>query len=230
MEQNLEKVQAKIGWKFAKIELLREALTHRSYLNENRRFKIDHNERMEFLGDAVLELVVTEYLFNHFPNPEGELTNWRAALVNGEMLAKIAKELELENEILMSKGERKDTGKARQYILANAMEALIGAVYLDGGYDPAKAFILKSIIVKLDGILKNKSYLDPKSYFQEKAQELVQVTPHYEVEKQWGPDHDKKFLVAVFLGAERVAEGTGSSKQEAQRRAAENALKVKGWK
>lgn len=224
-----EELEKKIGAEFSNKELLNQAVTHRSYLNENRNYSLPHNERLEFLGDAVLELVVTEYLFEKYPNPEGELTNWRAALVNGEMLSKIAKEIEIEDFILMSKGERKDTGKARQYILANAMEAIIGAIYLDQGYEPVKSFIEKNIIVKFKDVLKTKSYLDPKSYFQEKAQEIEQITPHYEVVEEWGPDHDKQFKVAVFLNKEKIAEGEGMSKQEAQRNAAENALKVKNW-
>lgn len=225
----LQKAGEKIGVNFSKEGFLEEALTHRSYLNENRSLKISHNERLEFLGDAVLELVVTEYLFENFPNPEGDLTNWRASLVNGEHLATIAKKLEIEEYILMSKGEKKDHGKARMYILANAMEAIIGAIYLDRGYQEAKDFINKNIIVHLKDILKNKSYLDAKSFFQEKAQEIFQITPHYELIKEWGPDHDKKFLVALMLGTEKIAEGEGMSKQEAQRSAAQNGLAEKGW-
>ena len=184
---------------------------------------------MEFLGDAVLELAVTEHLYRNYENPEGELTNWRAALVNGEMLAKIADDLGLEDFLLMSRGERKDTGKARQYLLANAVESVIGSIYLDQGFESSRKFIEENIIVRLPDILKTKSYLDPKSYFQEKAQELAQVTPHYEVIKEWGPDHEKKFLMGVYLEEEKIAEGEGDSKQEAQRKAAEEALKVKGW-
>lgn len=230
MQEELAKLAGKINIKFRNIELLQEALTHRSFINENRSYELGHNERLEFLGDAVLELVVTEYLFQNYSNPEGELTNWRAALVNGEMLAVIANEIGIEDYLLMSRGERKDTGKARQYLLANAIEAIIGAIYLDQGYDSAKEFIHTYVIVKLPEVLRTKSYLDPKSYFQEKAQELVQVTPHYEVIKEWGPDHNKQFLVGVFLGQEKIAEGQGSSKQEAQRKAAENGLLAKGWK
>ena len=204
-------------------------MTHRSYLNENRKHHFDHNERMEFLGDAVLELVVTEYLYNNFDNPEGELTNWRAALVNGEMLATVADELDIEEYLLMSRGEKKDTGKARQYLLANAIEAIIGSIYLDSGYENSKKFILSNIVVHLDKIIETKSYLDPKSYFQEMAQENEQVTPHYEVIKEWGPDHEKNFLVGVFLDDVKVADGEGMSKQEAQRDAAANALKAKSW-
>ena len=229
MQEQARKLAAKLGLDFKDYQILQEALTHRSFLNENRNYKLSHNERLEFLGDAVLELSVTEHLFNNYQNPEGDLTNWRAALVNGEMLAKIGQEIGIEEFILMSKGESKDTGKARQYILANAMEAIIGAIYLDLGFEEANNFIQKFIISKLPEVLKTKSYQDPKSYFQEKAQEVVQVTPHYEVVKEWGPDHDKRFLVAVFLGNEKVAEGEGASKQEAQRNAAEEGLKVKGW-
>jgi ribonuclease-3 len=225
----LKKLTDSLGLSFKNSKYLQEALTHRSYLNENRQYQLPHNERLEFLGDAVLELSVTEYLFKKFENPEGDLTSWRASLVNGEMLAKIAREIKLDDFLLMSRGEKKDTGKARNYILANAMEALIGAIYLDQGFKKADEFINKFIVVKLPEILKNKSYLDPKSYFQEKAQEIVQVTPHYELVKEWGPDHDKKFLVAVFLKDEKVAEGEGESKQEAQRNAAEKGLTEKGW-
>jgi ribonuclease-3 len=228
-EKELKKLTSSLGLSFKNSKYLQEALTHRSYLNENRQYQLPHNERLEFLGDAVLELSVTEYLFKNFENPEGDLTSWRASLVNGEMLATIAKEIKLDDFLLMSRGEKKDTGKARNYILANAMEALIGAVYLDQGFKKADEFINKYIVVKLPDILKNKSYLDPKSYFQEKAQEIVQVTPHYELVKEWGPDHDKKFLVAVFLGEEKVAEGEGMSKQEAERNAAGNGLTQKGW-
>lgn len=225
----IESLAKKIGVNFKDISFLQQAVTHRSYLNENRGYKLDHNERLEFLGDAVLELAVTEYLYEKFSNPEGELTSWRAALVNGEMLASIAKELGVEEFLLMSKGEAKDTGRARQYLLANSMEAIIGAVYLDQGYEESKKFILNTIIVKLDDILKSKSYLDSKSYFQEKAQEKEKITPSYRVVKEWGPDHDRHFIVGVYLAEELVAEGEGASKQEAQREAARKGLEVKGW-
>jgi ribonuclease-3 len=222
-------LEKNLGLKFENHDLFREALTHRSFLNENRRYKIEHNERLEFLGDAVLELITTEYLYLNYSNPEGELTNWRAALVNGEMLARVASEIGIEDFLLMSKGEKKDTGKARQYLLANAVEAIIGAIYLDQGYQPAQKFVLENIVVKLPEILESKSYLDAKSYFQEKAQEATGVTPHYEVLKEWGPDHEKHFIIGVFLGDEKVAEGEGSSKQEAQRKAAEEGLKSRNW-
>lgn len=215
--------------KFKNKNLLQQALTHRSYLNENPDFKLDHNERLEFLGDAVLELAVTEYLFQNYQEPEGKLTSWRAALVNAEMLAQKAKELGLSDEILLSKGEAKDTGKARNYILANALEALIGAIYLDQGYEAAKNFIHENILIELSKILANKLYLDAKSQFQEQAQEKVNITPEYKVLKEWGPDHDKKFKIGVYLGAEFVASAVGSSKQEAQQKAAQSALRIKNW-
>ncbi|EKE15836.1 MAG: hypothetical protein ACD_11C00103G0038 [uncultured bacterium] len=225
----IESLSKKIGVKFKEISLLQQAVTHRSYLNENRGYKLDHNERLEFLGDAVLELAVTEYLYGKFSNPEGELTSWRASLVNGEMLASIAKELGVEEFLLMSKGEAKDTGRARQYLLANSIEAIIGAIYLDQGYEEAKKFILDNVVIKLDDILKSKSYLDSKSYFQEKSQEKEKTTPSYRVIKEWGPDHDRHFVVGVYLAEKLVAEGEGASKQEAQREAAKKGLEVKGW-
>ncbi len=219
----------KLKVEFNNPDLLQQAITHRSYLNENRGYKLDHNERLEFLGDAVLELAVTEHLYQNYPNPEGELTSWRAALVNGDMLSRIAKDLEVEKFLLMSRGEAKDTGRARVYLLANALEAIIGAVYLDRGYEIARDFIARNVIVLLDEILERKLYADPKSLFQEKAQEKVKATPSYRALKEWGPDHDKHFVVGVYLGEELIAEGEGKSKQEAQRMAAENALKAKKW-
>lgn len=219
----------KIGIQFKDIKLLQQALTHRSYLNEHREYELDHNERLEFLGDAVLELVVTEYLYKNYTNPEGELTSWRAALVNGENLAQIAKTLGVEEYLLMSKGEAKDTGRARQYLLANAMEAIIGAIYLDQGYETSEKFIFKNVIFSLDDVLKNKLYMDPKSFFQERAQDVVKVTPSYRVLEESGPDHDKHFIVGVYLGDNLIAKGEGNSKQEAQREAAKNGLKEKNW-
>lgn len=225
----IESLAKKIGVDFNNIELLRQAVTHRSYLNENRDHSLEHNERLEFLGDAVLELIITEYLYNNYKNPEGELTSWRSALVNGEMLAHVAQDLGVENFLLMSRGEAKDTGRARQYLLANAMEAIIGATYLDQGYEISKKFVLENVAVRLKEILEKKLYLDPKSYFQEKAQENSKITPSYRVMKEWGPDHDKHFIVGVFLADELVAEGEGNSKQEAQREAARKGLEVKKW-
>jgi ribonuclease-3 len=225
-------LEKKLGIKFNDPNFLQQALTHRSYLNEHRDYKLDHNERLEFLGDAVLELVVTEYLYENFPNPEGELTNWRAALVNGEMLAKISGRIGVEEFLLMSRGEAKDTGKARQYLLANAFEAITGAIYLDqkeNGYDEAKKFIMKNVVVELPEIIEKKLYMDPKSRFQEVAQDKVGVTPAYRVLEESGPDHDRKFTVGIYLHDELIAKGDGSSKQEAQRNAAAAALEVKGW-
>ena len=228
----ISELAKKLGIKFNNIDLLQQALTHRSYLNEHRDYKLDHNERLEFLGDAVLELVVTEYLYENYPNPEGELTNWRAALVNGEMLAKISGRMGVEEYLLMSRGEAKDTGKARQYLLANAFEAITGAIYLDqkeNGYAEAKKFIMQNVVVELAEIIEKKLYMDPKSRFQEVSQDKVGVTPAYRVLEESGPDHDRKFTVGIYLHDELIAKGDGSSKQEAQRNAAAAALEVKGW-
>ncbi len=226
----IEELSQRLGVKFNNLDLLREALVHRSYINEHPGFRLGHNERLEFLGDAVLELVVTEYLFKHYDNPEGELTNWRAALVNSKMLAQTAEKLGLYDYLYLSHGEAKDSNpKARSYIMANTMEAVIGAMYLDRGWDVVKEFIEKNIIVNLPYILKNKLYLDAKSHFQEKAQEKVGVTPSYHVLDESGPDHAKVFVVGVFLGDELVAKGKGGSKQEAQMAAARKGLEVKGW-
>jgi ribonuclease III len=225
----LQELEQAIGVTFANKDLLLQALTHRSYLNENTSWHLDHNERLEFLGDAVLELVVTEYLYNNYPNPEGELTNWRAALVNAVMLADISKKFNLNNYLLLSRGEAKDTGRARQYILANAIEAIIGAIYIDQGYDMAKQFISKFVLDELSSVLSDKKYKDAKSLFQEAAQEHTGITPNYDVVDQWGPDHAKNFKVAVVLGDEKIAEGEGQSKQEAQQEAAQQALDIKGW-
>jgi len=227
--QNVEKLEEKIKIKFNNPNLLQQAVTHRSYLNENRGYELDHNERLEFLGDAVLELVVTQYLYNNFPNPEGELTNWRASLVNKDMLASVSRGLDVDEFLLMSRGEAKDTGRAREYLLANALEAIIGAIYLDQGYDPSKKFILDNIVVHLERVIREKLYLDPKSLFQEESQDKVGITPNYRVISEMGPDHNKKFVVGVYLEEDEVAQGEGASKQEAQRNAAKNGLEAKGW-
>jgi ribonuclease-3 len=230
MPFNHSKLEKRIGIKFKNKDLLKEALTHRSYLNERPNLRLKHNERLEFLGDAVLELVVTEYLYRRYPDkPEGELTNFRAALVKATMLYEIASELELDNFLLLSRGEAKDLGKGRQYILANAVEALIGAIYLDKGYKPAKSFVEKNILSQLENVIKEGLLKDAKSLFQEKAQEIVNTTPTYKVLKEWGPDHAKHFVIGVYLGNELVAQGEGSSKQEAEQSAAEAALKKKKW-
>lgn len=225
-EDKLAQLENKIDIKFKDRSILLQALTHRSYLNENPKWGQDHNERLEFLGDAVLELVVTEYLYKTYPNPEGELTNWRAALVNAVTLSKITSEFDLNDYILLSKGETRDTGRARQFILANAMESLIGAIYLDQGYDASEKFVKKFILKELPGIIENKLYRDPKSLFQEYAQERVGITPTYKVIDERGPDHARQFKVGVYLHTDSppLGIGEGPSKQEAQQKAAENAL------
>jgi ribonuclease-3 len=224
---DLSKLETKIKIQFKDRNLLQSSLTHRSYLNENRKWPLPHNERLEFLGDAVLELITTEYLYRNFPNPEGELTNLRSALVNYKMLSEIAQTIGLEDYILLSKGEAKDTGRARQVILANAIEALIGAIYLDQGFTVVGDFINENVINQLKPILSAGKILDPKSKFQELTQEKLGITPHYKVLTEWGPDHSKSFEVGVFVGERQIAKGVGSSKQEAEIAAAENGLKVK---
>ena len=228
MENQKEKIKEfenKIKIRFKDENLLLQALVHRSYLNENPKFELDHNERLEFLVDAVLELVVTEYLYKNFKESEGELTNWRAALVKTEMLAKVAKDLEIEKYLLMSKGEasQKD-GKSRNTILANAFEALLGAIYLDKNYNKARDFVQKNLIKHLPEILEKKLYKDSKSLFQEIVQEKFRITPEYKVVSEEGPDHNKKFLIRVLIGEKEIAEGEGYSKQEAEEAAARKAL------
>jgi len=226
---DLSQLELNLGITFQNKDLLLQSLTHRSYINENSKFHLDHNERLEFLGDAVLELAVTEHLYKNYPNPEGDLTSWRAALVNAKILSTIASNIGLNDFLLLSRGEAKDTGKARQIILANAIEAVIGAIYLDQGYGVAENFIEGNIIAELSAIIKGKSYKDSKSYFQEKAQEAEGVTPTYEVLEEWGPDHAKQFRIGVFLNSAMAGVGEGESKQDAQQAAAEDALKKMGW-
>ena len=218
------KLENKININFKNRDLLQIALTHRSYLNENRSYALPHNERLEFLGDAVLEVITTEYLYRNFENPEGELTNLRSSLVNYRLLSEIAREIGLEDFILLSRGETKDTGRARQVILANAIEALIGAIYLDQGLDKAKDFIDAFILVKLPAILKEQAYLDPKSSLQEIVQEKMSITPNYKVISESGPDHAKTFVVGVYIDDRLIGQGTGPSKQDAEVEAAKNAL------
>src|SRR3989344_3448312 len=222
--------ERRLGVSFNKQELLEEALTHRSYLNEHPRWKYPHNERLEFLGDAVLELAVSENLFERFPEkPEGDLTNLRAALVRAEMLAQVAHEAGVNDVIRLSRGEAKDTGRARDVILANAFEAIIGALYLDQGFRIVKAYLKRTLLPKLEYILVSGAFRDSKSRFQEVAQEKLRITPSYAVLSQRGPDHARIFTVGVYLGEELVAKGEGPSKQIAQQRAAEQALKKKRW-
>lgn len=216
---------------FRNKDLLIQAFCHRSYLNENPDFYLSHNERLEFLGDAVLELITTDYLFRNYPDkPEGEMTGWRASLVNANILSDTSKELGFEDFLLLSSGEEKEKGKARKYILSDTFEAFIGALYLDQGYESCRKFIEKDLIEKkLDEIIEKKLFKDPKSLFQERAQEIVGITPNYQVLEETGPDHLKHFVVGVMLGEELVAKGDGSSKHEAELKAAEEALKVKDW-
>jgi len=216
---------------FKNKELLTQAFVHRSYINEHPEFSLAHNERLEFLGDAVLEIIVTEYLFLNYPRtPEGTLTNWRASIVNAKMLARVASEIDLDSYLYLSRGEKKDVfSKARQYITANAMEALIGAIYLDQGLEIVRKFITQFIIAKLAYIIENQLYVDPKSRFQEKAQEYLKMTPIYKVLSETGPDHAKDFIVGLYLGKDMIAQGQGSSKQEAQVEAARQGLRTKGW-
>lgn len=230
MNIDLSALEQIIGTVFSDKQFLLTAVTHRSYLNEHREATHDHNERLEFLGDAVLELVATDYLFKKYPEkPEGELTAIRAALVNTVSLSDASTKLGVNEYLLMSKGEAKDTGRARQYILANAFEALIGAIYLDQDYQAASEFIAQHLFSKTEQIVEKRLWQDPKSRFQELAQEHVNITPTYETLSQEGPDHDRIFTVGVYLRHELVAEGQGRAKQEAEQAAAEKAVEIKGW-
>ena len=227
----LSNLESKLKLPFKNKELLQQAFVHRSYLNENRNFHLAHNERLEFLGDAVLELIVTEHLYQAYPDkPEGDLTAWRAALVNTKMLSIVGRELGFNDYLMLSHGEAKEEGKARDYILANTVEAFIGALYLDQGLPNAKKFITLNILSRLEEVLADKLFLDAKSRFQELAQEKTGITPTYSVIKEWGPDHAKNFKIGVYLEKDLTAEGEGSSKQEAEESAAKNALTEKGWK
>lgn len=218
-----------LGLSFNNLDYFVEALTHRSYLNENRGAG-NHNERLEFLGDAVLELAVTRFLYERFPNkPEGDLTAYRAALVNTYSLADTAKLIGLNDMLLLSKGEKKDTGRARDIILANAFEAVLGAIYLDQGYDAAEAFVAKNLHPKIDQVIATRAYQDAKSLFQELSQDKKGVTPTYRMISEEGPDHDKQFTVGVFLTDGEIARGEGKSKQEAEQSAAQAALDKVGW-
>jgi ribonuclease III len=222
--------EKKLGLKFKNKDLLIQAFCHRSYLNENPDFYLSHNERLEFLGDAVLELVVTEILYQNYPEKsEGELTNWRASLVNAKVLGDLARTLGFNDFLLLSKGEEKELGKARAYILADVFETLVGALYLDQGYDACRKLIKKHLTEKLPEIIEKGLFRDAKSRFQEESQERVDITPSYKVIEEWGPDHAKHFIIGVFLEEELIAKGEGSSKQEAEEKAAQNALEAKDW-
>lgn len=221
---DIKKFEAALGVEFNDKNLLVSAVVHRSYLNENPGFALTHNERLEFLGDAVVELVVTEYLYKTYPNPEGELTNWRSALVNYRTLAGRAQALGVNDFLLLSRGESRDNGRARQIILANAYESIVGAIYLDQGYEQVAEFIKRDVLPLLPDILQKGTYLDPKSKFQEISQAQTGVTPEYRVLHEVGPDHAKEFTIGVFVGHKQLGSGVGLSKQEAESQAAENAL------
>jgi ribonuclease-3 len=224
------KVAEKLGLKFNDIELLKRAFVHRSYINENQGTGLKHNERLEFLGDAVLELAASVELFGKYPDrPEGELTAFRASIVNTVSLADTAEELQFSNYLMLSRGESKDTGKARQSILADTFEAVIGAIFLDQGFDSAEAFIGKNLYHKLDEIVEKGLWRDAKSFVQEKSQEILGETPHYRVTGESGADHDKTFTIGIYFGKELVAEGDGKSKQDAEQIAAQKALNLKKW-
>jgi ribonuclease-3 len=230
MDINFADFEKKAGVAWKDKGLLKQAFTHRSYINENRGTRLEHNERLEFLGDAVLELVVTDFLYRTYPaKPEGELTTYRSALVNAITLAEVASNLGMNDFLLLSRGEAKDVGRARQYILANTFEAVVGAIYLDQGYEVAKSFIERNIFVFADKMIARGNLVDAKSLFQEKAQEKVGVTPSYKLVRESGPDHDKSFTVGVLIGREQIATGEGKSKQEAEQDAALRALEAKGW-
>lgn len=221
-------LEKEIGVHFRNKDFLLQALTHRSAVRESRAH--GHNERCEFLGDAVLELVATEHLYQFREKTEGEMTNWRAALVRGEHLAKVGRSIKLGQYLFMSRGEEASGGRDKESTLANAVEAVIGAIFLDQGYEAANDFCHKYIILDLHELVAQGKDRDEKSVFQERSQELLGVTPHYDVISESGPDHDKIFVCAAFLADEKVAEGEGTSKQKAEQAAAKAALKVKEWK
>lgn len=222
---DIDKFEKQTGLHFEDKKLLEMVFTHRSYLNEAGTSDLEHNERLEFLGDAVLELVVTDYLYKNFTNPEGELTNWRSSIVRGEILARVAGELELGEFLFLSRGEDKSGGRTRTLILANTFEALIGAIYLDAGYKDAEKFISQHLIALLPEIIEKKLYIDPKSRLQELSQEKMGSTPEYRVIGEEGPDHTKMFTVGVYVNKKLLAQGVGSSKQKAETAAASEAIK-----
>ena len=224
-----KKLEKQIGIIFKDYNLLKTAFIHRSYINEHKNNNLEHNERLEFLGDAVLELVVTEHLYSNYPNPEGDLTNWRSALVKGEMLAKIASKLSLGEYLFLSRGEENSGGRKKDYLLANVFEALIGVIYLELGYKKVKKFIEKFLLVHLENILETGAHIDAKSHLQEIAQDKVGVTPNYQLLHEEGPDHNKIFTMGAYIGERNVGKGKGSSKQMAEQMAAEDALKRLKW-
>ncbi|MEX0651856.1 MAG: ribonuclease III [Candidatus Paceibacterota bacterium] len=230
MVKSIKEFEKRLGVSFNDSNVLRQAFTHRSYINEHKEGGLEHNERLEFLGDAVLELAVTDFLYKKYPErTEGELTAFRAALVNTNSLSEASTLLEVNDFLLLSKGESQDTGRARQYILANTFESIVGALYLDQGYDASEKFIADNLFGLIDEIVSKRLWQDSKSLFQEKAQENASVTPRYELIEEKGPDHDREFVIGVFLNKDMVATGKGRAKQEAEQEAAKNALEVKNW-
>lgn len=225
------KLEKKLNIKFKNKDLLEQAFVHRSYINENKNFKLSHNERLEFLGDAVLELVVTEYLYKKYPeSPEGELTSYRSALVNAITLSKIAGDLGMNEFLLLSKGESKDMGRARTIILANTFEAFVGALFESNGYEEAEKFIHKNLLEKIgEDVVKKSLWRDAKSLLQEKAQEVLNITPAYKMISETGPDHNKMFTIGLYFDAKLITEGKGHSKQEAEQEAAKKALDIYKW-
>ena len=222
----LEALEKEIGYTFKNKNLLKEALTHRSYLNENKNWKLPHNERLEFLGDAVLQLISSEYLFKKYENsPEGDMTNYRSAVVCTNSIGEEAKRLGYGEMLLLSNGEENTGGRSREYILANTFEAVLGALYLEKGLEFCRKFLEKELFYKIEDVIEKEKYKDAKSIFQEKAQEKYGITPTYKIEDSWGPDHEKNFKVGVFLNDNLWAEGQGKSKQKAEQNAAEKALK-----
>jgi len=230
MGKNIKEFETELGVSFNDSNVLQRAFTHRSYINEHKESGLEHNERLEFLGDAVLELAVTDFLFNKYPDKtEGELTSYRAALVNTNSLSDASTRLGINKYLLLSKGEAQDTGRARQYILANTFEAIVGALYVDQGYSAAEKFIADNLFGLIEEIVSKRLWQDSKSLFQEKAQEHVSITPRYELIEEKGPDHDREFVIGVYLNKEIIATGKGQAKQEAEQEAAKNALEAKGW-
>jgi ribonuclease-3 len=215
---------------FENKRLLQQAFIHRSYINEHKNTDLEHNERLEFLGDAVLELVVTDFLFEKYSNiAEGRLTAYRSALVRTESISAAARSMGMNDLLMLSKGEARDEGKARDYILANTFEAFVGSVYVDQGYDIARGVIKETLFDQIDTVIKEGTWRDAKSYVQEKAQEIYSETPRYELVSSEGPDHDKHFVMSIYFGDKEIAEGAGNSKQKAQQDAAQKAIQSEDW-
>lgn len=225
--EEINKIIKKIGVEFKNISLLKTAFTHRSYLNENRGKGLENNERLEFLGDAVLELIISSYLFEKYPKKtEGDLTSIRAAIVRTESLGEETRRLDLGQYLKMSKGEEDSGGKEKEYLLANLYEAILGAIYLEHGYDVCKDFVSRTLLLKIDKIISEKLFIDPKTKIQEMMQSKFRVTPIYQILKEDGPDHDKVFTVGLYNGEQMLSEGQGHSKQKAEEDAAKNAINL----